>query len=503
MAGYDYIVVGAGSAGCVIAAGLSESGDARVLLLEAGGPDSNPDIHIPAHAWRLWMTEDDWRLPTAPQAGAAGRALYLPRGKVLGGSSSINGMIYIRGNRADYDHWAYLGNAGWDYESVLPYFKKSEDYWGGAGRYHGADGSLSVSRIEAPNPLTEAFLDAGRALGIERNDDFAGESALGIGLCDLTVRDGQRCSAAAAFLRPAMNRGNLTVLTQAHVRRLVIEGNRCMGVEYWHEGAVRRAEASGETILSAGAFGSPKLLMLSGVGDAGHLKTLGVPIVQNLPGVGRNLQDHFLTFVIHEAKKPVPPPRHNILEAHLFAKTDSRLIGPDHQPLFMNMAPPLPYLDIPPNAYAIAPGIIRPISRGEMRLTSADPDAVLHIDPGYLREEADVNALVHSLEVSREILNNAAFAEWRKAEVWPRKSDRQSLQAYVREVSETYHHHAGTCRMGVDAASVVDPQLRVHGVTSLRIADASIMPDVVSGNTNAPSIMIGEKASDLIRASAR
>ena len=242
--------------------------------------------------------------------------------------------------------------------------------------------------------------------------------------------------------------------------------------------------------------------MLSGVGDAAQLQPLGIPVVQNLPGVGKNLQDHFLTFVIHEAKQPIPPPRYNILEAHLFGKTDSRLIGPDHQPLFMNVAPPLPYLDIPANAYALAPGIIRPVSRGEARLTSLDPDAPMHIDPGYLREEKDVNALVHSLEVSREILNHAAFAEWRKGEVWPRETDKASLRRYVREVSETYHHHAGTCRMGVDAGCVVDPELRVYGIAGLRVADASIMPDVVSGNTNAPSVMIGEKAADMILAAA-
>jgi choline dehydrogenase len=502
LAGYDYIVVGAGSAGCVIAARLSERGEARVLLLEAGGPDANPDIHIPANAWNVWATEDDWWLPTVPQVGAANRVLNLPRGKVLGGSSSLNAMIYIRGNRADYDHWAYLGNAGWDYERVLPYFKKSEDYWGGAGRYHGAGGALTVSRIESPSALTEAFLDAGGALGIERNHDFAGASPLGVGLCDLTVRDGRRCSTAAAFLRPAMNRENLNVVTHANVRRLLFESGRCIGVEYFARGVLQRAEASAETILSAGAFGSPKLLMLSGVGDAAHLTALGIPVIADLPGVGQNLQDHVLSFVIHEAKRPIPAQGYNLLEAHLFAKTDSRLIGPDHQPLFMNIAPPLPYLDIPPNSYAVAPGLIRPASRGEVRLTSADPDAVLHIDPAYLREEADVNALVHSLELSREILNDAAFADWRSAEVWPRKSDRQSLRRYVREVSETYHHHAGTCRMGLDAASVVDPQLRVHGVAGLRVADASIMPAVVSGNTNAPAIMIGEKAADLVRAAA-
>ena len=222
-------------------------------------------------------------------------------------------------------------------------------------------------------------------------------------------------------------------------------------------------------------------------------------MTQNLPGVGQNLHDHVLSFVIHEARRPIPPQRHNILEAHLFAKTDSRLIGPDHQPLFMNVAPPLPYLDIPADAYALAPGVVRPLSRGEVRLTSADPDAALHIDPAYLREEADVDALVHSLQLSREILNGAAFNDWRKGEVWPRKGDTASLRQYVREVSESYHHPVGTCRMGLDAGSVVDPRLRVHGVDGLRVADASIMPAVVSGNTNAPAIMIGEKAADLIR----
>jgi choline dehydrogenase len=501
VSGYDYIVVGAGSAGCVLAARLSESGEANVLLLEAGGADSNPDIHIPANAWNVWMTKDDWWLPTAPQAGAADRVLYLPRGKVLGGSSSINGMIYARGNCLDYDHWAYLGNAGWDYESVLPYFKKSEDYWGGAGPYHGVGGPLCVSRIDHPSQLTGAFLEAGNSLGLERNDDFAGGSALGIGLCDLTVREGRRCSAAAAFLRPAMNRRNLTVVTNAQVRRLLIEGGRCQGVEYIQDGAVERAEASAETILSAGALGSPKLLMLSGIGDAASLQALGIAVAQHLPGVGQNLQDHLLTFVIHEAKQPIPPPRYNILEAHLFAKTDSRLIGPDHQPLFMNIAPPLPYLAIPPNSYAIAAGIIRPLSRGEVRLTSADPEAPLHIDPAYLCEAGDLDALVHSLELSRDILHDPAFADWRKGEVWPRVSDKPSLRRYVREVSETYHHHAGTCRMGLDGGSVVDPQLRVYGVDGLRVADASIMPDVVSGNTNAPAIMIGEKAADMILSS--
>jgi choline dehydrogenase len=496
---FDYVIVGAGSSGCVIAARLTENEAVSVLLIEAGGRDINPDIHIPANAWQVWQTSDDWAYTTIPQAAAANRSLYLPRGKVLGGSSSLNATIYIRGNRTDYDTWAYLGNPGWDYSSVLPYFKKSEDYHAGASVFHGTDGPLCVSKM-TPNPLTEAFIEAAVTTGLRRNDDFAGESALGVGLCDMTVRDGKRCSAAAAFLRPALERPNLTVLTGARARRLLVGAGRCSGVEFEHGGEIRTATASAEVIVCAGAIASPQLLMLSGIGNADALQALGIDCVVDLPGVGQNLQDHLLTFIIHEAAQPIPPPQNNVLEAHLFAKSDSRLPGPDIQPLFMNNAPPLPTIDIPPNSYALAPGIIRPASRGEIRLTGNSLSDPLHIDPRYFSQEADVRAMLHSLELSLEIMHAPPLAAWRKREVSPARHDRKHLTTHIRETCETYHHQAGTCKMGIDAESVVDPELRVYGIEGLRVADASIMPTVISGNTNAPSIMIGERAADFIRA---
>ena len=499
MAEYNYIVVGAGSAGCAIASRLSEDPTANVLLLEAGGADDDERIAIPHRAWELWSTSRDWGFMTTPQAAALNRPIYWPRGKVLGGSSCLNAMIYVRGAPADYDYWAYLGNRGWDYESVLPYFKKSEDYYGGASRYRGAGGPLAVSRNTTPNPLTDAFIESAVAAGHPVNHDISGPQLLGVGYTDTTTRNGRRCSAAVAFLKPAHNRRNLTVQTGSHTHRLTIENSRCRGVVYERHGKLESASASTEVIVSAGAIGSPHLLLLSGIGPADDLTKLGIVVKADLRGVGQNLHDHVLSFVIHEARRQIPAPKNNILEAHLFAKSDPRLIVADHQPLFMCNAPPLPTLEIPANSYATAPGIIRPASRGELKLIADNPSAPLHLDPRYLSEPADLNALVHSLEVAIEIMEGPPLAKWSKRAVWPQAKTRAERVQWVRQTCETYHHQAGTCKMGIDAMSVVDPQLRVYGIEGLRVADASIMPAVISGNTNAASIMIGEKAADLIR----
>jgi choline dehydrogenase len=364
---------------------------------------------------------------------------------------------------------------------------------------HRAITAPAVSRITDPNPLTEAFIEAALRAGNPINYDFSGSDLIGVGLTDLTVRDGRRCNAAEAFLKPAHNRRNPTVQTGARSHRLLIENGRCNGLVYEREGKLHTVRAVGEVIVSGGTIGSPHLLLLSGIGPADDLKKLGIEVKADLRGVGQNLHDHLLTFVIHEASRDIPAPKNNILEAHIFAKSDPRLTVPDHQPLFTCQAPPLPTLEIPASAYAIAPGIIRPVSRGELKLTADDPTAPLHLDPRYLSEPADLNTLVHSLEVSIEILESPAFAKWRKRPVWPKAKTRAERIEWVRQTCETYHHQAGTCKMGIDAMSVVDPQLRVYGIEDLRVADASIMPAVTSGNTNAPSIMIGEKAADLIR----
>ena len=517
----DYIIVGGGTAGCVLAARLSEDPDHSVLLLEAGDRDHHPEIHIPATFSRLFQTDADWNYHTEPQAGAANRALYWPRGKVLGGSSSINAMIYIRGHHADFDGWAADGCDGWEFADALPYFKRSEDNVRGASAYHGAGGPLRIEDPKDPSPVSLAFIEAAVAAGMPRTADFNGEQQAGAGLYQLTQKAGRRASAATAFLKPARRRQNLTVRTGALVRRVVIEHGRAVGVEIVQDGRIETVYADREVIVCGGAVNSPQILMLSGIGPADDLRALGLDVVVDRPAVGDNLHDHLITGLHFALREPVSLVNaesissvlrylvtrrgmlsSNIAEAGLFVDSHGAGGVPDLQ---FHVAPIL-FQDhglTPPtdHGFSIGPTLVRPKSRGRLTLRSADPTVHPAIDPAALAEQADVDVLVAGLRLAREIAEAGPLDRFRGEMLLPGPAsfDTADLERHVRETSETLYHPVGTCRMGADADAVVDPDLRVRGVEGLRVVDASVMPTITNGNTNAPTLMIAERAADLIR----
>ncbi|GGD60959.1 GMC family oxidoreductase [Croceicoccus mobilis] len=501
----DYIVIGAGSAGATLAGELAKRTDASVLVLEGGLSDNSPLITDPARWPEALASPFTKHYNTTPQAHAQDRVVPYPRGEGLGGCSSVNCMIYCRGAEADYNDWAYDGATGWEWDKVLPDYKELEDWEGGASELRGAGGPLHVTR---PDPAkghegAVAFMEGATSLGYPETKDFNGGQLEGPAWVNMTVHAGNRQNTAVAFLRPAIEQGaKLQVLTEAPVMRLIVENGRCTGVQYLHNGQPVTVKASKEVILSAGALITPKLLTISGIGEAAHLKSLGIAPLVDLPGVGQNLQDHVLGAGVNfESKHPVPPTNYNHSEVYFWWKSDPSLTVPDINALYVSVPFATTELNLQQtNGYAILCGVMRPKSRGAVTVTSSDPRVAPLIDPNYLAAEQDMVALKAATELAREIGNSAAYNDIRKAELLPgaMAESPESYRDFLQKSVSTYFHPVGTAKMGTDAMSVVDPALKVYGVEGLRVADASVMPSITTGNTNAPSIMIGYRAAKMI-----
>lgn len=528
---FDYLVIGAGSAGCAVAARLSEAGDATVGLIEAGGRDSNPWIHIPVGYFKTMHNPSvDWMYMTEPDPGLNGRRLQWPRGKVLGGSSSLNGLLYVRGQPEDYDGWRQAGNTGWGWDDVLPYFRRSERQERGGDDYHGGDGPLAVSNMRLSRRICDDWVEAAQAAGYPFNDDYNGARQEGVGYFQFTAEKGLRCSSAKAYLKPARSRQNLDIITKAHVKRIVFDENRrATGVEVIRGGRTEILKARNEIILCAGAIGSPQILMLSGIGPGAHMSEIGVDLVHDAPAVGTNLQDHLQARLVYKCARPTMNNEVRSIFGKMmiaaefalkrsgpmtmaaslavgFMKTRPELATPDIQFHIQPWSADSPGEGVHPfSAFTASVCQLRPESAGHLLLDPANPMGAPKIHPNYLATPLDCATAVAGVKVARQIaefdpLKSAITEEFRPGSAV--QGDEALLQ-WVRDTATTIYHPTGTCRMGQDDRAVVDERLRVRGVTGLRVADCSIMPQIVSGNTNAPAIMIGEKVSDMVRADAR
>ena len=529
----DYVIVGAGSAGCVLANRLSADGKARVIVLEAGGRDWNPWIHIPVGYFKTIHNPNvDWCYKTEPDPGLNGRSIEWPRGKVLGGSSSLNGLLYVRGQPQDYDRWRQMGNAGWGWDDVLPLFKRAECNERGADDFHGDQGPLSVSNMRIQRPITDAWVAAAQAAGYDFNPDYNGADQEGVGYFQLTSKNGRRCSAAVAYLKPARGRDNLRIVTHAQVDRITLDGKRATGVEYTdRSGQVQVVDATREVILCGGSINSPQLLMLSGIGEAAQLADHGIKTVQDLVGVGKNMQDHLQARLVYKCNEPTLNDEVSSLRGQAriglkylmfrsgpmtmaaslatgFMRSNDTVETPDIQFHVQPLSAENPGKGADRfSAFTMSVCQLRPESRGEIRLGSANPRDYPKIIPRYLSTETDCRTMVAGVNIARTIARHAPLTSKISEEYRPNPSldinDYEATLDWARSNTASIYHPTGTCKMGRSNDAVVDERLRVHGISGLRVADCSIMPEIVSGNTNAPAIMIGEKASDLILEDAK